>query len=98
MFANRARLLKTPFKEGDEVLVLGRISLYEASGSVQCYVADMQLYGVGNLYVQLELTRKKLAALGYFDPGKKKPLPFIHVRLVWLLHIKQQPITMLFQH
>ena len=75
MFANRARLLKTPFKEGDEVLVLGRISLYEASGSVQCYVADMQLYGVGNLYVQLELTRKKLAALGYFDPGKKKPLP-----------------------
>ena len=81
MFANRANLLKTPFKEGDEVMILGRISLYEAGGNLQCYVMDMQLYGVGNLYIQLELTRKKLAALGYFDESKKQALPLYPMRI-----------------
>jgi len=75
MFSNVSKRIKTPFKEGDQVIVFGRISLYEASGNIQCYVMDMQLSGIGNLYVQLEKTRKKLAEQGYFDESKKKPIP-----------------------
>ncbi len=75
MFSSAAKKVRTPFKEGDQVLVYGRISLYEAGGNLQCYVSDMQLSGLGNLYVQLEQTRKKLAKEGYFDEAKKKKLP-----------------------
>lgn len=81
MFSNVSKRMKTAFKEGDEVVVLGRISLYEASGNIQCYVADMSLSGTGNLYVQLEKTRKKLAEMGYFDESKKKPIPKYPLRI-----------------
>ncbi len=81
MFSNVSKRIKTPFKEGDQVIVLGRISLYEASGNIQCYVVDMNLSGIGNLYVQLEKTRKKLSEMGYFDESKKKDIPKYPLRV-----------------
>lgn len=81
MFARSASRIKTPFKDGDEVVVLGKISMYEASGSVQCYVSDLQLSGLGNLYAQLERTRKKLAEEGLFNEFHKKPIPAYPMRI-----------------
>ena len=75
MFSRAASHIKTPFKEGDQVIVLGKISMYEASGAIQCYVSDLQLSGLGNLYAQLERTRKKLAEEGIFNDHFKKPIP-----------------------
>ena len=75
MFASASRRIKTPIKEGDQVIVLGKISLYEASGSVQCYVSDIQLAGLGDLYAQLEKTRKQLAQEGLFSTERKKAIP-----------------------
>ncbi|NLC48100.1 MAG: exodeoxyribonuclease VII large subunit, partial [Tenericutes bacterium] len=61
-------------KDGDSVLVHGKISVYEASGSYQIYVENMQLDGVGNLYVLFEQLKKKLAAEGLFDESHKRKI------------------------
>ena len=46
-------------KDGDSVLVHGRVSVYEASGSYQIYVDSMQMDGIGNLYILFEQLKKK---------------------------------------
>ena len=61
-------------KDGDSVLVHGRVSVYEASGSYQIYVDSMELDGIGNLYVLYEQLKKKLHTEGLFDPEHKKKI------------------------
>ena len=61
-------------KDGDSVLVHGRVSVYEASGSYQIYVDSMELDGIGNLYVLYEQLKKKLHEEGLFDPTHKKKI------------------------
>ncbi|MBQ7789754.1 MAG: exodeoxyribonuclease VII large subunit [Bacilli bacterium] len=61
-------------KDGDSVLVHGRVSVYEASGSYQIYVDSMELDGIGNLYVLYEQLKKKLHAEGLFNPEHKKKI------------------------
>ena len=61
-------------KDGDSVLVHGRVSVYEASGGYQIYVDSMSLDGVGNLYVLFEQLKKKLHDEGLFDPSHKKKI------------------------
>lgn len=75
MFASAVRLLNHPFKEGEQVEVVARVTLYEAGGTLQITVSHMQLFGVGSLYAQLEVLRLKLQKEGLFDSAKKKPLP-----------------------
>ena len=59
-------------KDGDQVLVHGRVSVYEASGSYQIYVDFMEQDGIGNLYVLFEELKKKLSSEGLFDKEHKK--------------------------
>lgn len=61
-------------KDGDSVLVHGRVSVYEASGSYQVYVDEMNLDGIGNLYVLFEQLKKKLASEGLFDTSHKQKI------------------------
>jgi exodeoxyribonuclease VII large subunit len=61
-------------KDGDSVLVHGRISVYEATGSYQIYVDSMEIDGIGNLYILFEKLKKKLAEEGLFDPEHKKKI------------------------
>ena len=71
---NYDRYLNFSPKDGDQVLVHGRISVYEASGSYQIYVDSMQMDGVGNLYVLFEKLKKKLSDEGLFDESHKKKI------------------------
>ena len=50
-------------KDGDAVLVHGKISVYEATGSYQIYVDSMDMDGIGNLYVLFE----KLKIFNYYN-------------------------------
>ena len=79
----RSSTSKVLFKpvDGMKVLVSGRISLYEAMGSYQIYVDDMQEDGVGNLYVAFEELKKKLSSEGLFDEKNKKKIPKIPKRV-----------------
>ena len=71
---NYDRYLNFSPKDGDAVLVHGRISVYEASGSYQIYVDNMQMDGIGNLYVLFEQLKKKLSEEGLFDESHKKKI------------------------
>lgn len=62
-------------EDGMKVLVSGRISVYEATGSYQIYVNTMELDGIGNLYLEYEKLKKKLASEGLFNPEHKKSIP-----------------------
>lgn len=75
MFASLARNINFEPEDGMKVLVSGRISVYEATGSYQIYVSEMQLDGIGNLYLEFEKLKKKLAAEGLFNQSHKRPIP-----------------------
>jgi len=75
MFKNNASKINFRPSNGSKVLVVGRISAYEANGNYQIYVEEMLEDGVGNLYLEFEKLKQKLAKEGYFDPAHKKPIP-----------------------
>ncbi len=75
MFSSSAKNLNFVPAEGMKVLVHGRVSIYEATGNYQIYVSEMEEDGLGNLYIEFEKLKKKLANLGLFDESHKKPIP-----------------------
>ncbi|MDT8449501.1 MAG: exodeoxyribonuclease VII large subunit [Wenzhouxiangellaceae bacterium] len=60
---------------GDQVLVRGRLSLYEARGEYQLIADAMLPAGAGALQQAFEALKKKLESEGLFAAGHKKPLP-----------------------
>lgn len=84
MFKGSASKLNFEPKEGDEVLLEARVSVYERRGNYQIYVNKMQLDGIGNLYQKLEELKKKLSKEGYFDNSNKKPIPRFPKRIAVL--------------
>lgn len=80
MFKGAFEKIKFTPEEGMKVLVTGRISLYEASGSYQIYVDSMQPDGIGALYQAYEQLKKKLTAEGLFNLPKKQ-LPMFPKRI-----------------
>lgn len=75
MFATSASTLKFTPTDGMKVLVSGRVTVYEATGGYQIYVEEMQEDGLGNLYIEYEKLKKKLAEKGFFAPEHKKDIP-----------------------
>lgn len=71
MFKGAFQKLQFQPKEGMKVLVVGRISLYESSGSYQIYVEHMEPDGVGALYQALAELREKLLKEGLLDAPKQ---------------------------
>ncbi|KRM91089.1 exodeoxyribonuclease VII large subunit [Liquorilactobacillus cacaonum] len=71
MFKSAFEKVKFKPEEGMKVLVVGRISLYEASGGYQIYIEKMEPDGVGALYQAYEQLKKKLAQEGLFSVEKK---------------------------
>ena len=62
-------------EEGMEVIVSGKLTTYPGRSSYQIIIDSMELAGEGALLKLLEDRRKKLAAEGLFDEGRKKPIP-----------------------
>lgn len=71
MFKGAYQKLKFTPEEGMKVLVIGRISLYEASGNYQMYIEHMEPDGIGALYQALEEMKQKLKKEGLFDAPKQ---------------------------
>ena len=74
MFREYAKTLTFAPKDGDEVIMLATLDVYEARGSYQLYAKSMDLKGVGAKMVELEELKKKLAAEGLFSKPKR-PIP-----------------------
>lgn len=75
MFAGNRGGLNFTLKEGQNVIVLGSVSVYEKSGSYQVYAKQIMLDGAGQLYQKYEELKKELEEMGMFDIMYKKPIP-----------------------
>jgi exodeoxyribonuclease VII large subunit len=80
-FRQRQRGPTISFRDGDQVLAFGKVSLYEARGDYQLIVERMEAAGEGELRRRFELLKKKLAAEGLFDEALKRPLPALPRRI-----------------
>ena len=60
MFKQNAQNLKFLPKDGMEVIVTGRVSIYTRDGLYQLYVDDMEQSGLGALHLAFEELKKKL--------------------------------------
>lgn len=61
-------------KDGLDVLCAGKISVYSKRGQYQLIVELMQPAGIGGLAQAFEMEKNRLAALGYFDAGRKRQI------------------------
>ena len=80
-FRQRQRGPTIGLKNGDQVLVFGRVSIYEARGDYQLIVEQVEPAGEGALKRQFEVLKKKLEAEGLFDADRKTALPAFPERI-----------------
>lgn len=64
-------------RQGDAVVVRGRMGVFARSGRMQLYANAMKPVGAGAAQRALEALRRKLAAEGLFAPERKRPLPYL---------------------
>lgn len=75
MFKTAARTLRFEPQNGDTVIAVGRISVYERDGVYQLYTDLMIPEGTGDLMLAFEQLKQKLLSEGLFDESRKKQLP-----------------------
>lgn len=75
----RTAFAKLKFKpeEGLEVVATGRVTTFPGASKYQIVIEALEPAGVGALMALLEERKKKLAAEGLFDAGRKKTLPYL---------------------
>src|SRR3972149_1325874 len=71
----RQRRLADYLTQGSQVIVHGRLTVYEARGELQVVVDFVQPEGVGLRQAQFERLRLQLEEEGLFDAARKRPLP-----------------------
>lgn len=81
LFKGQQRTLKAFPRDGLQVLVRARVTLYEGRGEYQLVVHYLEEAGEGALRRALETLKTKLAAQGLFDPAHKRPLPRLPRRI-----------------
>ena len=75
MFRGANSHVKFSPKDGQKVILTGKISIYAPSGSYQLNATKMELEGAGDLDAKFRALLEKLRAMGLFDASHKKPLP-----------------------
>ena len=84
MFVNANRLARLQPANGQQVLLRGRVSLYEGRGEFQIIVEHMEPAGEGALRAAFDALKRQLEAEGLFDTTRKRALPDMpqHVAVV----------------
>lgn len=84
MFRGHNSRLRFKPTDGLEVLVRGRISVYEPRGNYQIVAEMMEPVGAGALQKAFEQLKEKLKMEGLFEAAKKRPLPALprHIAIV----------------
>ncbi len=82
MFAGDRRTgLTFPMKNGDKVVVSGRVGVFARDGKYQIYAKRFEQSGSGDLYLQFEKLKNELSEMGMFDDSFKRPIPAITNRV-----------------
>jgi exodeoxyribonuclease VII large subunit len=76
-FRNNNVYLKFRPEDGMEVLVRGRLSVYEPRGDYQIIVEYMEPVGLGSLQLAFDQLKEKLRKEGLFEETHKVPLPLL---------------------
>lgn len=75
MFAGQRGGLSFRMGEGQQVIVMGAVNVYERSGSYQLYAKEIRLDGEGVLYEKFQMLKRELEEMGMFALEYKKPIP-----------------------
>jgi exodeoxyribonuclease VII large subunit len=81
MFRSQARLLRFRPDNGMQVVVRGRITIYEDRGQLQISAEYIEPKGAGALQIAFEQLKAKLQAEGLFDSARKKQIPMLPRRI-----------------
>ncbi len=84
MFAGSRSGLSFRMQEGQNVIVLGAVSVYERDGKYQLYAKEIVLDGAGRLYERFEALKRELEEMGMFAREYKQPIP-AYVRSVGIV-------------
>lgn len=68
-------------KDGDKIVIVGPLSVYQKRGSFQLLAKRIFPAGEGQLKLQYERLKARLSQEGFFDIEKKKPLPLFPKRV-----------------
>jgi exodeoxyribonuclease VII large subunit len=81
MFRSQARLLRFRPENGMQVVLRGRVTIYEDRGELQISAEYLEPKGAGALQIAFEQLKAKLEAEGLFDPARKIPIPTLPRRI-----------------
>jgi exodeoxyribonuclease VII large subunit len=81
LFATNARFLKFRIENGLQLVVRGRLMLYEQKGEFQLNAVAAEPAGLGALQLAFEQLKKRLAEEGLFDAARKKAIPMLPQRI-----------------
>jgi exodeoxyribonuclease VII large subunit len=76
-FATNARFLRFRIENGLQLIVRGRLTIYEQKGEFQLSAVSAEPAGLGALQLAFEQLKKQLADEGLFDAARKKPIPIL---------------------
>ena len=77
MFKSAFNRMRFKVTDGMEVIVRGRVQVFEQRGALQLYAEEMEPRGVGALQVAFEQLKRRLEAEGLFDQARKRALPYL---------------------
>ena len=75
LFKTQQRPNSPPLKNGMQIILTGKLSLFEPRGDYQLIVQAYEDAGLGQLHQAFEALKHKLLAEGLFDASRKRPLP-----------------------
>ena len=81
MFATQAKSLSFHLSDGMQVIVSGRIEVYERDGKYQLYANGIGQDGIGDLYKKFEELKKQFQDMGYFESEYKRPIPYFSKKI-----------------
>jgi len=81
MFRSQARLLRFRPENGMQVVLRGRVTIYEDRGELQISAEYVEPKGAGALQIAFEQLKAKLEAEGLFDAARKKSIPSLPRRI-----------------
>lgn len=81
LWRSQARLLRFRPENGMQVIIRGRVTVYDERGELQLQAEFIEPKGAGALQLAFEQLKAKLAAEGLFDSERKKPIPALPRRI-----------------
>src|SRR6266568_6937834 len=81
LFDSNARFLRFRIENGLQLIVRGRLNIYEQKGEFHLTAVSAEPAGLGALQLAFEQLKKRLADEGLFDAARKKKIPALPQRI-----------------